>query len=158
MAPEKQRPLTSSDLQVRVDRWYRLWCVPESDATVEIEFSSRITRSLGRCFPDRNLIRLAASLAQAQPEFVHEVLAHEAAHLAAYRLYGRAIKPHGPEWKQLMLKAGYATRARVRIDHVPAGILGPPRRRRIVRRDPIAAAIRLVRTAKKRLSRASNLR
>ena len=156
MAPDNQQPLTSSDLQKRVDRWYRLWGIPEPGAAVEIEFSSRITRSLGRCSPDRNLIRLASSLAQAEPTFLDEVLAHEAAHLAAYRLHGRAIKPHGPEWKQLMHQAGYATRARVRIDRVPAGILGPPRRR-TARRNPIAAPIRLVRTAQRRFSKAMHL-
>ncbi|MEJ2084377.1 MAG: SprT family zinc-dependent metalloprotease [Acidobacteriota bacterium] len=153
MHSENDRSLTIGDLHQRVEHWYRLWEVPEPSTPVAIEFSSRMTRSLGRCFPERNLIRLAASLAKAEPAFVDEVLVHEAAHLAAYSLHGRAIKPHGPEWKRLMSQAGYSTRARVPVERVPAGILGPPRRRGR-RREPIAGAMRRLRMRLGRLRRA----
>ena len=34
--------------------------------------------------------------------FVHQVVAHEMAHLVAYRRFGSRIKPHGAEWQWLM--------------------------------------------------------
>lgn len=35
-----------------------------------------------------------------------ETVPHEVAHFAAYRMYGRSIKPHGPEWRSLMADLG----------------------------------------------------
>lgn len=71
-----------------------------------------MTRSLGRCYPDRRLIRIANFVRQESDVLLQEVLCHEAAHVAAYYLHGKSIRPHGREWKALMLEAGYPTSAR----------------------------------------------
>ena len=45
-----------------LDSWLRLWDVPHLEAKSRIEWSPRLTRSLGRCYPDRRLIRIASYL------------------------------------------------------------------------------------------------
>ena len=64
-----------------------------------IEWSSRLTRSLGRCYPHKRKVRLAARLQSAELGLLEEVLCHETAHLAAHELHGQGIRPHGAEWK-----------------------------------------------------------
>jgi len=41
-------------------------------------------------------------LSRYQSEFIDQVTPHECAHLVAYQVYGRAIKPHGREWRYVM--------------------------------------------------------
>ncbi|MEY6431432.1 SprT-like domain-containing protein [Thioalkalicoccus limnaeus] len=38
--------------------------------------------------------------------FVHRTVPHETAHYLAYRVHGRRIRPHGPEWQALMRALG----------------------------------------------------
>ena len=68
---------------------------PELAIRAKIELSPRLTRSLGRCYPDRRLIRIAAHVAQPKNgdgnTLLHEVLCHELAHLAARELHGARI-------------------------------------------------------------------
>ena len=52
-------------------------------------------------------------LSDGRPTLLEEVLCHELAHAAVHRLHGRRAKPHGPEWKALMVKAGHEPRVRV---------------------------------------------
>jgi hypothetical protein len=84
-----------------------LWGAAELAAEIKVEISSRMTRSLGRCYADRKLIRIARFVAEESDELFEEVLCHEAAHVAAYHLHGRSIRPHGREWKTLVQAAGY---------------------------------------------------
>lgn len=35
-------------------------------------------------------------------EFIEQVVPHECAHLVAYEMYGKNIKPHGQEWQYVM--------------------------------------------------------
>jgi predicted SprT family Zn-dependent metalloprotease len=44
---------------------------------------------------------------------VLEVLCHEAAHAAVVALHGRRVRPHGAEWRDLMLFAGFRPRVRL---------------------------------------------
>ena len=39
-------------------------------------------------------------------EFVEQTVPHEFAHLVTYRKFGRRIKPHGLEWKSVMIAFG----------------------------------------------------
>ena len=80
-----------------------------------VEFSTRMRVSLGLCRPAQNRIRLSAVLRDGgSSDLLEEVLCHELAHVAVHRLHGRRAKPHGPEWKSLMRKAGFEPRVRVR--------------------------------------------
>ena len=91
-----------AELSLSSARWTRIWGVPELERRSSIEWSRRMTRSLGVCYPRRGTVRLAAYLQKAERPFVEEVLCHEMAHLAARELYGDRIRPHGREWKRLM--------------------------------------------------------
>ncbi len=126
----REAPLSSQSI-ASAHRWLQLWNTPDLAAQTTIEWSPRMTRSLGRCYPERRLIRLAAFLDEADNALLEEVLCHELAHLAAHELHGTStgsIRPHGPEWKTLMRAAGYEPRTRM-----PAPPNAPkpqPRRRR----------------------------
>ena len=112
-----------------LQRWCDLWGADSLSPEISVELSSRMTRSLGRCYPDRKLIRIARFVLEESDELFQEVLCHEAAHLAAYHLHGRSIRPHGHEWKALVQKAGYPPAVRFKkskLKRVPA----PPKRKR----------------------------
>ena len=89
----------SIEATTSADRWLHLWSTPDLATRTTIEWSPRLTRSLGRCYPERRLIRLAAFLEESENALLEEVLCHELAHLAARELHGRHIRPHGSEWK-----------------------------------------------------------
>jgi len=99
----------------RSAEWLALWQVPDLESRITIELSSRMTRSLGRCYPQRRLIRLAQGLLK-ERAILEEALCHELAHAAVYELKGRNGRPHGPAWKALMRKAGFEPRIRLRWD------------------------------------------
>jgi hypothetical protein len=67
------------DLRETLDRWLDLWNVPDLEAKSRIEWSPRLTRSLGRCYPDRRLIRISAQLESTRDGLLQEVLCHEMA-------------------------------------------------------------------------------
>lgn len=90
-----------------LEGWCHLWGAAGLAPEISLEISTRMTRSLGRCYPDRQLIRIADFVLEESEELFREVLCHEAAHLAAYQLHGKSIRPHGREWKALMVEAGY---------------------------------------------------
>lgn len=51
----------------------------------------------------KNRLRFNAVLLQENERaFLNEVVPHEVAHLLAWQLYGRSIRPHGVEWQQIM--------------------------------------------------------
>lgn len=53
------------------------------------------------------LIRLNGQLLQEHPqEMINETIPHELAHIAAHRLFGSRIKPHGVEWRAVMAAFG----------------------------------------------------
>ena len=99
-------------LRRRVAKWATLWKVPRLEERFELQWSRRMTRSLGRCDPERGVARLASWLLEAPAELLAEVLCHETAHAAVRELHGARCRPHGPEWKALMSEAGYEARAR----------------------------------------------
>lgn len=103
-----------ADIHRALRSWCHLWGADDLAPKITVEFSSRMTRSLGRCYPDRNLIRIAQFVLDKSDALVQEVLCHEAAHIAAHHLYGSSIRPHGPEWKALMQEAGFPPSVRYR--------------------------------------------
>jgi len=69
---------------------------------LSIEFDIQGTVA-GKAYPGECRLRFNPVLLVENPEaFIHEVVAHEFAHLVAYRAHGRSIRPHGPEWITIM--------------------------------------------------------
>ena len=108
--------------------WCDLWGAADLVPEITVELSSRMTRSLGRCYPDRILIRIATFVLDESDKLFEEVLCHEAAHLAAYHFHGKSIRPHGHEWKSLMVQAGYPPSVRFKESRLQRTT--PPRKRR----------------------------
>ena len=103
----------ASESIASIHRWLEVWSTPKLVHEATIEWSHRLTRSLGRCYPERRLIRLAPSLNDAPRALLEEVLCHELAHLAAREIHGPQIRPHGPEWKALMVEAGFEPKTKL---------------------------------------------
>lgn len=95
------------DLRKLVRPWALVWGLPGLEHRLRISFSARLSRSLGRCTPRTGRIALHRALCTASNSRVSEVLCHEAAHVAAYELFGRTARPHGPEWAALVTAAGF---------------------------------------------------
>lgn len=57
----------------------------------------------GVAYLNRNLLRFNGQMYRDNSEdFLRQTVPHEVAHLLAHSLYGQRIRPHGPEWRQLM--------------------------------------------------------
>jgi predicted SprT family Zn-dependent metalloprotease len=114
----------SRDCLTLVRKWFRLWGVARGSATVSIEFSARLSRTLGRCRPSSGTLTLSQQLLAAGREaLLRAVLCHEAAHLANRILYGRRAAPHGERWRGLVETAGFEACVRMEVpwDVAPRG-------------------------------------
>ncbi len=88
--------------------------VPNLATRIEININPRLKRSLGRCYRDRAQLSLNPLLLSPDREsLLVECLCHESAHVAVRVRFGRRAKPHGPEWRQLVMQAGYPVRTSV---------------------------------------------
>ena len=128
MTPEQENALPPR-LAHALERWANLWKLPNLPSRSSIEWSSRLTRSLGCCYPHRGKVRLAARLQSADLELLEEVLCHEMAHLAAHELHGQRIRPHGTEWKTLIKAAGYEPKTRLPVPKSLAQAASPNKTR-----------------------------
>jgi SprT protein len=64
-------------------------------------------QSAGQANYRHNVIRLNRELLEKYTtDFIDQTVPHEFAHLVAYRVYGSRIKPHGKEWKSVVLALG----------------------------------------------------
>ena len=106
-------------------RFGAAWGLPDLNTRLSVEFSVRMRRSLGTARVRRSSIRLNQLLKKPENRrLLQETLCHEAAHVAAVLLHGHRVKPHGPQWRQLVAKAGFPARTsidpKVVVGHVPA--------------------------------------
>ena len=90
---------TPGELEERADGLFRLWGVPPG--TCQVVWSRRLRTSAGRAHLRHHRIHLNPRLLARHPQAVAEVLAHEAAHVAAHHQLARLPR----EWKQLTRKA-----------------------------------------------------
>jgi SprT protein len=111
----------SPEIRRLLARWGRAWRVAGLSTEVRVEFSARLTRSLGRCHPRSGIIRLHPAMqTEKHRDIRHQVLCHEAAHIATYRLYGARAKPHGPEWRGLVESSGFTPSVVIALDWLGA--------------------------------------
>lgn len=81
------------------------WRVAET--AVRVQWNRRLSTTAGRAFLRGARIELNPRLLARAPDQVPVVLAHEAAHIAAFRLFGPNIPAHGRHWRSLMRLAGH---------------------------------------------------
>jgi len=124
--------------------WERLWDCPGLERELVVEVSPRLRRSAARCLPERRLVRLAPFVVRGDRAVFREVLCHEAAHVVAYLLHGRAARAHGPEWRALVSLAGFRPRSRLpRGEPNPAATARFTGRLAWSPRCPVCQAVRL---------------
>jgi predicted SprT family Zn-dependent metalloprotease len=80
-----------------------LWKRP-TVARVRVVVYPGLRRTLGRYARSTQQIELSPAVLS--PKALTEVLTHEAAHAALATTRDQPIRPHGPEWRQLMTQAG----------------------------------------------------
>jgi predicted SprT family Zn-dependent metalloprotease len=102
------------DIRELIATWGAAWGLPHLAAGIDVSFSPRLTRSLGRCRPSVGRITLRAELLHTRHERLAEVLCHEVAHVAVFQLFGPDAKPHGQEWRELVSKVGFQPEIRAR--------------------------------------------
>ncbi|MFN0183859.1 MAG: SprT-like domain-containing protein [Aquabacterium sp.] len=115
---------TAAELAVRATERLRAWRVV--DTAVRVAWNERLTTTAGRAFLRLGQIELNPTLMQQAPNQLDMVLTHEAAHLAAFRLFGPNIAAHGRHWRSLMRLAGYPPEVTHKI---PVGQVRRARRR-----------------------------
>jgi predicted SprT family Zn-dependent metalloprotease len=121
----KQGVTDTAKLIPLLQAWAQTWGVPDLPTAVNIRFSHRLRRSLGLCKPSQGIVTLSAKLETGAPEVLAEVLCHEVAHIAVYRLHGAGATPHGKEWQKLVSAAGFEPRV-----FAPGPVVPRARRRR----------------------------
>ncbi|MFO1077372.1 MAG: SprT-like domain-containing protein [Planctomycetota bacterium] len=94
-----------ADLERRAAALLTAWRV--HDAVVEVLWNDRLSTSAGRAFVRNGRIELNPNLLADHPAHIETVLVHEAAHVAAFRLFGEAAEAHGRHWRALMRAAGH---------------------------------------------------
>jgi predicted SprT family Zn-dependent metalloprotease len=68
--------------------WAKSWGVESLEERVNVVFSPRMVKSLGRCDLRSKTIRLNPMLRRRRGRILLEVLCHEAAHIAVHEKYG----------------------------------------------------------------------
>ena len=72
--------------------------------TVSFDLRGKVA---GKAYLTQNHVQLNSVLLQENVEdFIHQTIGHEVAHLATFARYGRAVSPHGEEWKKMMRSIG----------------------------------------------------
>jgi predicted SprT family Zn-dependent metalloprotease len=112
---ERSAAASTHALSRRIAQLAELWSIPELAGVVEVRFSKRLTRSLGRADAATGRIALAAFLEE-EPALCDAALCHELAHLAAFRLVGPTERPHGPTWRRLVRAAGHEPTLRLLVE------------------------------------------
>lgn len=102
----------STEISNRAFDWFSVWGYPQLHKQTRVRFSRRMYRSMGRCYPERRLLSLNDALREMRDTEILEVLCHELAHIVAYECFGRDIKPHGKEWRELVQGVGFVPRTK----------------------------------------------
>jgi predicted SprT family Zn-dependent metalloprotease len=130
------QPADESGTRRLLQRLGRLWGSPPVVALAVVP-NPRLRRTLGRLAGRPWRIELGPSTLTNRKR-LREVVTHEAAHAAIVMSDGAAGRaPHGPEWRQLMARAGYPGAAGARWRCQQSRGLSPTRTRaRRVTRPP----------------------
>jgi predicted SprT family Zn-dependent metalloprotease len=127
-----------------VRAWSATWGLPGLEGAIDVTFSPRLRRALGRCSPKSGQIALHAALQGSARDRLPEVLCHEVAHVAAYLLFGRTVRPHGAEWARLVSQAGFSpVRRAPRLHEMHRAAPARPRAELVEHRCPVCQFVRL---------------
>lgn len=94
----------AAELEARAVACFTDWRVV--DRKITVVWNERLTTTAGRAFVKNGRIELNPTLLGKARDQIDVVLVHEAAHIAAFRLFGPNIPAHGRHWRSLMRLAG----------------------------------------------------
>ncbi len=141
-----QQRLLESSAPV-IARCAEVWNEPGLEARLTLSVSGRLVRSLGRCYPERGLVRIAPFALDLSDALRDEIICHEAAHFVVFARHGRGHRPHGAEWKALMRNLGLTPRVRIQLAPAEAALSARRGAPRVLyeHRCPVCHAARLAR-------------
>jgi predicted SprT family Zn-dependent metalloprotease len=85
---------------------------------LHIAINPFLKSTLARWRPPGNVLEISSRATFRRPELLREVITHEAAHVVVWNRFAGSVRPHGPEWADLMRAAGVQPRATlVRCGH-----------------------------------------
>lgn len=90
----------------------RRWDAHDTPASTTLVVASRLRRTLGRADVHTGRIAIAPRVLE-DATLLREVIAHELAHVVAFRRVGASERAHGPTWAALMRAAGLDARVRI---------------------------------------------
>jgi predicted SprT family Zn-dependent metalloprotease len=105
----------SGELAKTVRQWAKLWRLPELPGGITIRQNARLRSTLARWVIESNCVEVSTRFFERCRDH-REILCHELAHAVAVRISGRVVRPHGPEWCDLMRKAGFEPKAHCTSD------------------------------------------
>lgn len=130
--------------------WCSIWDVPALANTVSVRANRRLRSSVARLVVADQCLELGPLFFSGSLNH-REVLCHELAHAAAHMKYGARIRPHGPEWRDLIRAAGFEHRSgHARMGSQPSGAEGRRRTRRYEHRCPVCQSTWYARKRMKR--------
>jgi predicted SprT family Zn-dependent metalloprotease len=97
-----KRRMACRYLQTLATLWNRSFV-----SSLPVEVNERLSRAAGRWLPRRGVVQLSPGTVSGDLRLRREVLCHEAAHAVVSRLHGDKVKPHGPEWRELVRAVGF---------------------------------------------------
>jgi predicted SprT family Zn-dependent metalloprotease len=96
-------------------QWATRWRVPDLLDGVTFRQNARLRTTIARWVIKSNTLEVGERFFDLR--FDHrEILCHELAHAAAVIMHGRAVRPHGPGWRELVRSAGYEPKTYYIID------------------------------------------
>jgi predicted SprT family Zn-dependent metalloprotease len=82
-----------------------VWAHPRV-SSLRVVVNKRLQATLARWMPPADVIQVSPAAAERGQNVLRQIVAHEAAHVVVWDRYGRIVRPHGPEWMDLMRAAG----------------------------------------------------
>jgi predicted SprT family Zn-dependent metalloprotease len=96
----------SGELARTIERWAELWRVVGLRDRVTVHFNARLRTTIARWVIESNRLEISSRFFELRRD-QRQILCHEFAHAAAVMKYGRAVRPHGPEWCHFVRVAGF---------------------------------------------------
>jgi predicted SprT family Zn-dependent metalloprotease len=115
--------IVSGELARTFHGWAALWKLPQLQNRVTLCLNARLRTTIARLVIDSSGLEVSTRFFALRDQ--RQILCHELAHAAAVMKYGRAVRPHGPEWCRLIRMAGFEPQTRRATDR-PRGTV--PRR------------------------------
>jgi predicted SprT family Zn-dependent metalloprotease len=96
----------SGELARTIQSWAELWRVVALRDHVTVNFNARLRITIARWVIASSRLEISSRFFDRRRD-QRQILCHELAHAAAVMKYGRAVRPHGPEWCHFVRAAGF---------------------------------------------------